>query len=125
MTRSEVDVARKGRFSVDIVIPVFNEVGIVEETHSGLRTVIDALPNHFTIYYVNDGSTDSTAASLAALAKRDRRVNVIELSRNFGHQAALTAGIDAAGSDVVISMDSDVQHPPELIPQMLDLIGQG
>jgi dolichol-phosphate mannosyltransferase len=118
-------VPRKTRLSIDIVIPVFNEAGVVEQTHASLRAVIDSLPHSFTIYYVNDGSTDDTAASLAAVAQKDRRVRLIELSRNFGHQAALTAGMDAAGGEVVISMDCDGQHPPELIPQMLDLIQRG
>jgi polyisoprenyl-phosphate glycosyltransferase len=118
-------VPRKSRFSVNIVIPVFNEAGVVEQTHAGLRAVIDSLPHDFTIYYVDDGSTDDTPASLAGLLKQDDRVQVIELSRNFGHQAALTAGMEAAGGDVVITMDCDGQHPPELIPQMLDLLKQG
>ena len=111
--------------AVDIVIPVYNEAGVVEKGHDSLCAVIDQLPHRFTIYYVNDGSTDDTAESLAALAAGDRRVRVIELSRNFGHQAALTAGIDASTGEAVITMDCDGQHPPELIPQMLNLIVQG
>lgn len=110
---------------IAIVIPVFNEAGVVEKTHESLASTISALPQSFTIYYVNDGSKDGTGASLASLAAQDPRVRVIELSRNFGHQAALTAGIDAAAGDVVITMDCDGQHPPELIPQMLDLVSQG
>ena len=82
-------------------------------------------PMTLTIYYVNDGSTDSTSESLAALAKKDKRIQVIELSRNFGHQAALTAGIDASRGDLVITMDCDGQHPPELIPDMVNLFKQG
>lgn len=116
---------KKSQLSVDIVIPVYNEAGVVEQTFDRLRSVADSLPYKFTFYYVNDGSQDGTSDSLAALAKLDSRVRVIELSRNFGHQAALTAGLDAAGGDVVISMDSDGQHPPELIPQMLELVEQG
>ena len=111
--------------AVDIVIPVYDEAGVVEKGHDSLCAVIDQLPHGFTIYYVNDGSTDDTAESLAALAAGDRRVRVIELSRNFGHQAALTAGIDASTGEAVITMDCDGQHPPELIPQMLNLIVQG
>jgi polyisoprenyl-phosphate glycosyltransferase len=118
-------VAPQAGFSVDIVVPVFNEAGVVEQSHASLSAVIDTCPQNFTIYYVNDGSTDNTAESLAALAGQDQRVQVIELSRNFGHQAALTAGIDAASGDALITMDCDGQHPPELIPQMLDLIRQG
>ena len=115
----------KAGLSVDIVIPVFNEAGVVERSHASLSAVISISPHNFTIYYVNDGSTDHTADSLAVLAAQDTRVRVVELSRNFGHQAALTAGIDASRGDVLITMDCDGQHPPELIPQMLDLISQG
>lgn len=111
--------------AVDIVIPVYNEAGVVEKGHDSLSAVIDQLPHRFTIYYVNDGSTDGTSESLAALAAGDRRVRIIELSRNFGHQAALTAGIDASTGEAVITMDCDGQHPPELIPHMLNLIAQG
>jgi dolichol-phosphate mannosyltransferase len=121
----EVSVPRKSRLLVDIIIPVFNEATVVEQTYVDLRTTLDALPQSFTIYYVNDGSTDGTSDSLAGLASRDRNVRVIELSRNFGHQAALTAGLDASVGDVVIMMDGDGQHPPQLIPQMLNLIKQG
>jgi dolichol-phosphate mannosyltransferase len=111
--------------SVDIVLPLFNEADVFERTYDGLRAVIDRLPNEFTIYCVNDGSTDGTSEVLARLATKDRSVRIIELSRNFGHQAALTAGLSAAEGDVVITMDGDGQHPPALIPQMLELISQG
>ncbi len=111
--------------AVDIVIPVFNEAGVVERSFESLSAAIASSPHNFTISYVNDGSTDATAASLAGIAAHDPRVRVIELSRNFGHQAALTAGIDAARGDAVVTMDCDGQHPPELIPQMLDLISNG
>jgi dolichol-phosphate mannosyltransferase len=121
----EVDVPRKARLAVDIVIPVFNEAGVVEIGHKSLRAVIDRLPHTFTICYVDDGSTDGTADSLAGLAAADKRVRIVELSRNFGHQAALTAGIDASTGQAVITMDCDGQHPPELIPQMIDLLMQG
>jgi dolichol-phosphate mannosyltransferase len=110
---------------VDLVIPVFNEAGVVEQTHARIRAVIDSLPDEFCIYYVDDGSTDGTPQVLAALAQSDARVRVIELSRNFGHQAALTAGLDAAQGEAVISMDGDGQHPPEMIPQMIELIRAG
>jgi dolichol-phosphate mannosyltransferase len=118
-------VPRKSRLSVDIIIPVFNEASVVEQTHANLCSIINSLPQSFTIYYVNDGSTDGTDVSLAGLARKNRNVRIIELSRNFGHQAALTAGLDASSADVVITMDGDGQHPPELIAQMLDLIKQG
>lgn len=116
---------RKSKFSIDLVVPVFNEQGVVEQTFAEVCKVMDALPYNFTVYYVDDGSEDGTVESLVALAKRDKRIVVLELSRNFGHQAALTAGLDAAQGDFVISMDADGQHPPEMIPQMIALFEQG
>jgi len=110
---------------IDLVIPVFNEAGVVEQTYEKVREVIDSLPHKFTIYYVDDGSDNDTVASLRTLEKKDRRVVVLELSRNFGHQAALTAGLDASRGDFVISMDGDGQHPPAMIPQMIELFEQG
>ncbi|HMB24915.1 MAG TPA: glycosyltransferase family 2 protein [Anaerolineales bacterium] len=110
---------------IDLVIPVFNEAGVVEQTHASICKIIDGLAQKFTIYYVNDGSTDATAKCLATLAEADRRVVVLELARNFGHQAALTAGLDASSGDFVITLDADGQHPPEMIPQMVDLFKQG
>jgi dolichol-phosphate mannosyltransferase len=107
------------------VIPTYNEAGVVEQSYDRLCAALASLPHDFAITYVNDGSTDGTAASLEALSGRDPRVRVVELSRNFGHQAALTAGIDASTGDAVITMDGDGQHPPELIPQMVELIAQG
>ena len=109
--------------AVDLVIPVFNEAGVVEQTHARICAVIDALPYDFTIYYVDDGSNDGTPDSLSSLD--DVRVKILELSRNFGHQAALTAGMDATQGDIVITMDGDGQHPPEMIPQMIDLVKGG
>lgn len=98
---------------------------MVEATHANLRRVVDELPYEFHFYYVDDGSTDGTAGSLDDLARRDPRVIPLSLSRNFGHQAALSAGMDAARGDVIITMDADGQHPPEKIPEMLQLIEQG
>jgi len=110
---------------VDLVIPVFNEAGVVEQTYAKICEAIEHFPHSFTIYYVDDGSSDETVKSLDTLAKTDKRIVVLELSRNFGHQAALTAGLEAAQGDYVISMDADGQHPPEMIQQMLELFEQG
>jgi dolichol-phosphate mannosyltransferase len=113
------------KLTVDLVVPVFNEAGLIAQMHARIRAAVDELPHAFTFIYVNDGSSDATADVLAALVKADQRVRVISLSRNFGHQAALTAGLDASRGDAVVSLDADGQHPPEMIPQMLDLIAQG
>jgi len=112
---------RKSKINVDLVIPVFNEAGVVEQTYADLCEAIDSLPHKFTIYYVDDGSQDETVELLESLAKKDKRIVVLELSRNFGHQAALTAGLDASQGDFVISLDADGQHPTEMIAQMIEL----
>lgn len=113
------------RTTIDLVIPVFNEAGVVEQTHASICKVIDELPYKFTLYYVDDGSKDETAKCLTTLAEQDERIVILELARNFGHQAALTAGLDASTGDLVISMDGDGQHPPEMIPEMIELFKQG
>ncbi len=113
------------KLRVAIIIPIYNEAGVVEQFHAHLRAVVDSLLYQFAFYYVDDGSNDDTDKSITSLAKTDRRIKLIALSRNFGHQAALSAGLDLAEGDVVISMDGDGQHPPELIPQMLELAKQG
>jgi glycosyltransferase involved in cell wall biosynthesis len=110
---------------VCLVIPVFNESSVIEQSHANLIAVVNSLPYTFSIYYVDDGSADGTEAALAALATLDGRIHPLTLSRNFGHQAALTAGLDAADGDVIISMDGDGQHPPEMLAQMIDLVKQG
>lgn len=113
------------KLTVDLVIPVYNEAGVVAQTHARIRAAVDALPYAFAFLYVDDGSSDATLDDLRAIAASDARVRVLSLSRNFGHQAALTAGLDASRADAVVSLDGDGQHPPELIGQMLDLISQG
>ena len=92
---------------IDIVIPVFNESGIIEQTYANICRVIRPLPHKFNMFLVDDGSTDGTPASLAAMEKDDECVTVLTLARNFGHQAALTAGLDASRGDFVINMDGD------------------
>lgn len=111
--------------SVGVVIPVYNEAGVVDQFHTQLQAVMDILHDSFTVYYVDDGSTDGTHESLEKISASDPRVVILELSRNFGHQAALTAGLDHALGDVVITMDGDGQHPPEMIPELLRLVEQG
>jgi len=115
----------KSELTVDLVIPVFNEAGVVEQTYASICKVIQPLPYSFHFFFVDDGSSDDTPESLAALAQQDGCISVLTLARNFGHQAALTAGLDASEGDFVISMDADGQHPPEMIPQMISLFEQG
>ena len=105
--------------SVEIIIPLYNEAESVAAFHQQVCASIADLSYRFLFTYVDDGSSDGTAHILEQLQQQDARVRVIELSRNFGHQAALSAGLDAADADAVITMDGDGEHPPALIPQML------
>ena len=111
--------------SVDIIIPLCNEEEALPALHQQLCAVIDHLPYDFKLWYVNDGSTDATQKILRGFIEQDKRVIGLELSRNFGHQAALTAGLDQACGEFVITMDGDGQHPPELIPEMIRLAESG
>jgi dolichol-phosphate mannosyltransferase len=103
---------------LSVVAPVFDEEGSLPEFHRRLSGALEGAD--YEIVLVDDGSTDRTPELLRELAREDRRVRVIALSRNFGHQAALTAGLDHARGDAVVTIDADLQDPPELIPQMLD-----
>lgn len=116
---------RKTKLQVDLVIPIFNEEEAIERTYADLCQVVDGLSYDFRFIYVDDGSNDGTADTLRTICANDPRVTLLQLSRNFGHQAALTAGMDASRGDVMISLDGDGQHPSALIPKMLDLIQQG
>jgi dolichol-phosphate mannosyltransferase len=111
--------------TVDLIIPVYNEEDVIEVFHTKLSSVLKDPSYEFTILYVNDGSSDGTSKKLASIARDDKRVRVIELSRNFGHQAALTAGLDESSGDYAISLDGDGQHPPEMITEMLRLAESG
>lgn len=105
---------------MSIVAPFLNEGEAVQSFHQAITAVVDTLNEvRFEIICVDDGSTDGTLASLTAIGDRDCRFRIIELSRNFGKEAALTAGIDEARGDAVIPIDSDLQDPPELIPILI------
>jgi glycosyltransferase involved in cell wall biosynthesis len=105
--------------TVDIVVPAYNEAGNIDALCKEVFRATDGLPYRFRLVFIDDGSTDGTAEACARLAAQDPRVGVIELSRNFGHQAALTAALDLVDADAVITMDADLQHPPEVIEEFL------
>jgi polyisoprenyl-phosphate glycosyltransferase len=111
------DTKREPRL-ISVVAPVFNEEGTIEAFCDRVRATLEGSP--FELLLVDDGSSDGTGAALAQIASVDPGVKVLSLSRNFGHQAALTAGLDAASGNPVVMLDSDLQDPPELIPQMID-----
>jgi len=105
--------------SLSVVLPVFNEEATIDELHQRLVAVLTSLGLTFEVIYVDDGSSDRSRELVSELAKDDPRVGGLVLSRNFGHQAALTAGLDYARGDAVVLMDSDLQDPPELITEMV------
>jgi glycosyltransferase involved in cell wall biosynthesis len=111
--------------TVDVVTPVFNEGESLHGFHSRLTKATEGLPYSFRFLYINDGSGDNTLEVLANLSAADARVRAINLSRNFGHQAALSAGLDACDADAVIMIDGDGEHPPSLIAEMLRLFESG
>src|SRR5487761_1159980 len=108
---------------LSIVVPVFNESKVVSLMLECLRDTLREIT--WEVIFVDDGSTDATPNILAREALRDDRVKLLRFSRNFGHQAAVTAGLDFANGDAVVVMDADLQDPPELLPRMLDLFYQG
>lgn len=101
---------------LSIVIPLFNEQEVFPELLSQLYKECNSLDKDYEVVFVDDSSTDKTSELLREAAKKDSRIKVLRFSRNFGHQAALNAGIDTAIGEVIITMDGDLQHPPNLIP---------
>ena len=104
---------------VSLVIPVYNEAEVLPILRDRLSQVADSLPASLEILLVNDGSSDGSMEALVEWAQQDRRVKVLSFARNFGHQIAVTAGLDYATGDAVVVMDADLQDPPEVIHEML------
>jgi polyisoprenyl-phosphate glycosyltransferase len=112
--------------SVSVAIPVYNEAQVLPSLLSRLRTVLDAIPGGpHQMVFVDDGSSDTTVEVLEAEARRDPRILVVALSRNFGHQTALTAALDHVAGDVTVVMDADLQDPPEALPSFLEEHARG
>jgi dolichol-phosphate mannosyltransferase len=100
---------------LSVIVPCLNEEEALRNTHVRLSSVLEQLPTHFEIIYVDDGSTDATPEVLRELQAYDSRVRVVRFSRNFGHQMAITAGLEHAAGDAVVIIDADLQDPPETI----------
>ena len=103
-----------------IVVHCYNEEAVIKESYRRTRAVLDRLPQQTEIIYINDGSFDQTRNLLNSLADADPEVKVLHFSRNFGHQPAVTAGINHCDADLAVLIDADMQDPPELIPELLD-----
>jgi glycosyltransferase involved in cell wall biosynthesis len=125
MTRLPESQEKAGTSLLSIVIPSFNEQEVLPAFHERLVKVLDSLPFASEILYVNDGSRDGTLEVLKILRAHDKRVAIIDLSRNFGKEIALTAGLDHARGNAVIVIDADLQDPPELIPELVNRWKQG
>ena len=111
--------------TISVIVPCFNEQEAIAECHRRLSQVLSSFHVWYEIIYVDDGSRDGTPSTLAVIHASDPNVTVVELSRNFGHQPAVTAGLEAAKGDVVVIMDADLQDPPEMISEMLDRWAEG
>lgn len=110
---------------ISIVAPAYNEEEVLPEFYRRVREVMDALGEPWELIFVNDGSTDNTLAVMRELHEKDPRVKIISFSRNFGHQIAITAGLDYAQGDAVVIIDADLQDPPEVIPELVEKWREG
>lgn len=110
---------------ISVVAPAYNEEAVLPEFHKRLTAVFEGLDCELEVVYVNDGSRDGTLNVLCGLRETDARIAVVDLSRNFGKEIAMTAGFDHANGDAVVVIDTDLQDPPELIPEMIRLWRQG
>jgi polyisoprenyl-phosphate glycosyltransferase len=116
---------RKPARSISVIVPCFNENEAIAQCHERLTQVLQLLDPWYEIVYVDDGSSDSTVLVLQAIHSSDPSVTIVELSRNFGHQIAVTAGLEIAIGEVVVIRDADLQDPPEVIEKMLQIWEQG
>ena len=110
---------------VSLVIPIFNEEALIDELVPRSIKAVEEISTSFELILVDDGSTDGSLQKLVEYQKKDKRVKVMALSRNFGHQAAFTAGLEYAKGNYVAMMDGDLQDPPELLGQMYNKLKNG
>ena len=110
---------------LSVVVPCFNEEEVLRETHRRLLQALESIDMELEIVYVDDGSRDGTGWILHELSSSDPRVRVVRFARNFGHQTAVTAGIDHSRGDAVVLIDADLQDPPDVIPRMVALWREG
>jgi glycosyltransferase involved in cell wall biosynthesis len=116
---SSVNDAEVGQILLSIVVPAFNEQEVLPAFHERLTKVLDSLPIESEVLYINDGSSDGTLEVMKILRAHDERVAILDLSRNFGKEIAMTAGLDHARGNAVVVIDADLQDPPEVIPELV------
>lgn len=110
---------------LSVVVPMYFEEEVAAECYNRLKTVMVQYKYNYEFVFVNDLSTDRTLEILTEIADKDKRVKIIDFARNFGHQIAVTAGIDYAKGDAVVIIDADLQDPPEVIPELVNKWLQG
>ncbi len=110
---------------ISIVVPVFNEEGLIEWSHDRLKETMDKTGEDYELIFVNDGSRDNSPELLRGICARDPRSKLISFSRNFGHQCAISAGMAESRGDAVVVIDADLQDPPEVIPVMIEKWREG
>ena len=111
---------------ISIVVPMYYEEEVARECYNRLKNILDKIENYnYELIFINDGSKDKTLSILEEIAKKDENVKIISFSRNFGHQCAVTAGLQYVTGDAIVIIDADLQDPPELIPEMLKLWEEG
>ena len=113
------------RTDISVVIPIYNEQAILEELYGRLTSAVSSITSNYELIFVNDGSVDASLVLLKELSIRDEKVKFISFSRNFGHQIAVTAGLDSSIGDAVVIIDGDLQDPPELIPELYSKYREG
>lgn len=112
-------------FRISVVVPIYNEEESLRECNNRLLNVLDNIQSDYEIIYVNDGSKDTSLTILKELAKNNKKIKVLSFSRNFGHQAAVSAGIEHSKGNCVVLIDGDLQDPPELISDMISKWNEG
>ena len=127
ITPSHADVGGSGsdRPYLSVVLPCYNEGQVIRETHRRVTDACRGVGKDYEIIVVNDGSGDNTGGALRRLTEEDPYLVVVNLSRNYGHQLALSAGLHFARGERVLIMDADLQDPPELLPEMLRKMDEG
>lgn len=113
------------QINYSVVVPLFNEELVIDESYKRLKNVMDSIKESYEIIFVNDGSKDSTKARVENICKNDLTIKLVNFSRNFGHQAAITAGMNVSTGNAVIVIDADLQDPPEVIPKMIEKWKEG
>jgi len=104
---------------LSVIVPTYNEVEVINEFYQRMLAVLEAMPMAYELIFVNDGSSDGTLACLKSFYQQNNNIAIIDLSRNFGKEVAMTSGLDYAKGDAVVIIDADLQDPPELIPELI------